>query len=78
MPALSSTGQTSSPRSHYVTLRYEVQGFEPKTHIKLFHSPSIYGIKKEAEIDLFVLDSAPHKPFIRAVYLGRAGQPVRT
>lgn len=64
---------TTTTRSYHVTFRYEVQGFEQKLRVKLFHSPGTYGLKKEGEVDLIVLESAPHKPLIRAVYLGRAG-----
>jgi len=69
----SNSSQTSTTRSYYVTLRYDVRGFDQKISIKLLHSPSTYGIRKDGEVDLLVLDSAPHKPLIRAVYLGRTG-----
>lgn len=64
---------TTTTRSYHVTLRYEVQGLERKLRVKLFHSPGTYGLKKEGEVDLIVLESAAHKPLIRAVYLGRTG-----
>lgn len=69
----SNSSQTTTTRSYHVTLRYDVRGFDQKIRIKLLHSPSTYGIKKDGEVDLLVLDSAPHKPLIRAVYLGRTG-----
>lgn len=66
----SGSTQTRTTRSYHVTVRYEVQGFEQKLRVKLFHSPSTYGLKKEGEVDLIVLESAPQKPLIRSVYLG--------
>lgn len=65
--------RTRTTRSYHVTFRYEVQGFEQKVRVKLFHSPGTYGLKKDGEVDLIVLESAPHRPLIRAVYLGRTG-----
>lgn len=63
--------QTTPTYAYYVSIRYDVRGFDRKVRFKLFHSPSTYGITKGGEVDLLVLDSAPHKPLIRVVYLGR-------
>lgn len=67
----SNSSRTSTTRSYYVTLRYDVRGFDQTIRIRLLHSPSTYGMKKDGEVDLLVLDSAPNKPLIRSVYLGR-------
>lgn len=53
---------------HYVTIRYDLHGDDYKRRFKLPHSPSTYGIKKDSEVDLMVLESLPRKPLIRAVY----------
>ncbi|MFN0199350.1 MAG: hypothetical protein ACKVT0_21580 [Planctomycetaceae bacterium] len=70
-----STIQSTRSRTYayYVSIRYAVHGFDRTVRIKLFMSPSTYGMKKGGEVDLIVLDSVPHKPLIRAVYLGRTG-----
>jgi hypothetical protein len=72
----STSGSTSTIRTrptyvYYVTVRYDVRGGEHTVRVKLPFSPSTYGIKKGGKVDLLVLESAPHKPLIRAVYLGR-------
>ena len=63
--------QRSVTRSYYVTLRYLWRGADQKVRLKLPNSPYTYGLSKGRDVDLIVLDSAPHKPLIRSVYLGR-------
>lgn len=58
-------------RSYYITFSYKMLGAEHTVRQKLPHSASTYGLKQGGEVDLMVLDSRPHKPFIRAVYLWR-------
>lgn len=58
-------------RSYYITLRYTAAGAERKVRLKLPNSGFTYGLVKGKETDLSVLESAPEKPLIRAIYLGR-------
>jgi hypothetical protein len=67
------TIQTTPTYAYYVTIRYAVHGVERKVRLKLPHSPGTYGIKQGGEVDLLALDWMPHKPLIRAVYLGGVG-----
>jgi len=72
----STSGNTNTIRTrptyvYYVTVRYEVRGGEHTVRVKLPFSPFTYGIKKGGEVELMVLESAPHKPLVRAVYVGR-------
>lgn len=69
--SVTSTIRTKPTYVYYVTVRYDVRGDEQTVRIKLPDSPFTYGIRKGEEVDLLVLESAPHKPLIRAVYLGR-------
>ena len=70
----STTMNTSATYVHYVNLRYDVHGDEQKVRLRLPHSPSTYDIKTGGEVDLLVLDSLPHKPLIRSVYLCRSAR----
>lgn len=63
----SNTIKTMPTYAYYVTVRYEVQGAEYKVCFKLMHSPSTYGLKKDGDVELIVLDSAPGNPLIRSV-----------
>lgn len=65
------TSKSVTRYSYYATLRYDMHGRERKVRLKLPNSGFTYGIVKGKETDLVVLDSAPDKPLIRAVYLGR-------
>lgn len=58
-------------RSHYATVRYTVWGRERKVRVKLPNSGFTFGLQKNGEVDLMVLESQPDKPLIRAVYLGK-------
>lgn len=58
-------------RTYYAIIRYTWQGVDKKVRIKLPNAPSVYQAFKGHEIDLILLDSAPDKPLIRVVYLGR-------
>lgn len=58
-------------RSYYATIRYTWQGIDKQVCLKLPSSPSVYGAFKGRELDLMILESAPGKPLIRAVYLDR-------
>lgn len=65
----SHTIRTNPTYAYYVTIRYAMYGVERKVRVKLMHSPSTYGIKQDGEVDLLALESKPHRPLIRAVYL---------
>lgn len=67
----SSTIQTTPTYAYYVTIHYEVRGLERTVRLKLPHSPGTYGLKKDGDVDLLVLESKPYQPLIRAIYLGR-------
>jgi hypothetical protein len=58
-------------RSYYATIRYTWRGIDKQVCLKLPSSPSVYGAFKGRELDLMILESAPGKPLIRAVYLDR-------
>jgi hypothetical protein len=64
--------QRAINRSYYACIRYVWQGVGKKVRLKLPHPPSTYQATKGQEIELLVLDSAPQKPLIRAVYLWRS------
>lgn len=68
------TLKTTPTYAYYVTVRYTVDGFEQKVRVKLPHSPGTYGLKQDGDADLLVLNSMPHKPLIRPLYLGRTGR----
>lgn len=67
--------QTSGPatyrRVYYANIRYAWHGIDREVCIKLPNSASVYSIFKGHPVDLVVLDTAPSKPLIRTVYLGR-------
>ncbi len=63
--------QRSVIRSYYANIRYAWQGVDKKARLKLPYTPSTHQVFKGKEIELIVLDSAPDKPLIRSVYLGR-------
>lgn len=65
-------GKRARTYSYHATLRYTVNGVEKKVRLKLPNSGFTYGMAKGHETDLSVLESAPGKPLIRAVYLGRS------
>ena len=67
-----SSTKPTTRHSYYITLRYTAAGAEHKVRLKLPNSGFTFGLMKGKETDLSVLDSAPDKPLIRAVYLGRA------
>ena len=69
--------KTTPTYVHYVTIRYDLHGDDYKRRFKLPHSPSTYGIKKDGEVDLMVLESLPRSPLIRAVYLETTGPKSR-
>ena len=58
-------------RTYFVTIRYAWNGVDKKVRLKLPLSPSTYQMGKGKEVDLRVLESAPDKPLISIVYLGR-------
>lgn len=57
--------------SYYVTVRFGMLAMEKKVRLKLPHSAFTYGMVKDGETDLIVHESAPEKPLLHAVYLGR-------
>ena len=63
--------QRSYTRTYYVTITYEWKGVEKRIRRRLPNSPSTYQITKDIGVDLIILDSAPDRPLIGAVYLGR-------
>jgi hypothetical protein len=67
-----SHGRKPAPRrSYYATLRYAVHGVDQTKELRLPNSGFTYGLSKGGETDLMVLEWAPTRPLIRAVYLGR-------
>lgn len=69
MHSNTTTMQTTPTYAYYVTVRYTVRGLERKVRFRLPHSPGTYRIKEGGEVDLLALESAPHRPLIREVYL---------
>lgn len=67
----SSTNRFAKTYAYYTSIRYELHGVERKARFKLLHSPSTFGIRKDGAVELLVLDQAPKKPLIRAVYTER-------
>ena len=65
------TSKSVTRYSYYAILRYDMHGKERKVRLKLPNSGFTYGIAKGKETDLVVLDAAPDKPLVRAVYMGR-------
>ena len=63
--------QRSMIRTYYATICYTWQGVDKKVRFKLPNSPGTYGIAKNGDVDLLALESAPGKPLIRQLYLGR-------
>lgn len=60
-------------RTYYATIRYSWQGAENKVRLKLPYSPGTFKVAKGGEVDLILLESAPKKPLMRAVYLDPIG-----
>ena len=60
-------------RTYYATLHYHWKGVTHQVSHSLPHSASTYRIYKGKETDLILLDSAPEKPLIRALYLEQPG-----
>lgn len=63
------TLQTTPTYVYYVTVRYTMRGLERKVRLRLPHSPGTYRITEGGDVDLLALESAPHQPLIREVYL---------
>lgn len=63
------TMMTTPTYAYYVTVRYAMRSIERKVRFRLPHSPGTYRIKEGGEVDLLALESAPHRPLIREVYL---------
>ena len=61
--------QRSKIRTYYATIRYTWQGVSRQVRCWLPFSASNYKIFNGKETDLILLDSAPKKPLIRALYL---------
>jgi len=57
--------------AYYAVIAYAVHGVDKTIRLKLPNSGTTFGLVKGRETDLSVLDWAPGKPLIRAVYLGR-------
>lgn len=57
--------------SWWATVRYMAGGREWRVTLRLPGSGFSYGLAKDGETELSVLDSKPGKPLIRAVYLGQ-------
>jgi len=55
-------------RSYHATVSYTVRGEEQHVTLRLPHDPSHYGMKRGGAVELQVLESAPRKPLVRAVY----------
>lgn len=63
--------QRSIIRTYVVNIRYAWNGVDKQARFKLPLSPSTYKIAKGGKVDLLVHESAPDKPLISIVYLGR-------
>jgi hypothetical protein len=63
--------QRSIIRTYVVDIRYAWNGVEKQARLKLPLSPFTYNISKGGKVDLLVHESAPDKPLISIVYLGR-------
>jgi len=59
--------------SYYVMIRYVWQGTDKTIRRKLVLSPSFFKMYKGKETELILLESAPGRPLIRAVYLETPG-----
>ena len=64
-------GKRSYRYSYYVTVCYFGLGTEHKIRIRLPSAGLTYGLVKGEKTEVSFLQSAPHKPLIRAVYLAR-------
>jgi hypothetical protein len=64
-------GRPIANYAYYTTLRYEMHGRERNASLKLPNSGYTYHLVKGGETELMVLDSAPDRPLIRALYLGK-------
>jgi hypothetical protein len=58
--------------SYYAWIRYTYQGEERTVRLRLPSSGFVFGLAKNHETQVLLLDSKPSKPLIRSVYLGRA------
>jgi hypothetical protein len=58
-------------RTYHAIIRYRWGGVDKTVRLKLPSSPGTFGISKDADVELLALESAPAKPLIRQVYLGR-------
>jgi len=65
------TGKRSYRHSYFATLRFTSGGVERKLRLKLPNSGFTYGLAKGQETDLMVLDTAPSRPLIKAIYINR-------
>lgn len=61
--------KSTTRRSNYATIRYQIRGIERTSRWKLCHSGDTYGLKKGGQAELMMLDGSSGKPLIRAVYL---------
>lgn len=61
--------KSTTRRSNYATIRYQIRGIERTSQWKLCHSGDTYGLKKGGQAELMMLDGSSGKPLIRAVYL---------
>jgi hypothetical protein len=70
----STTSAVRRPQRHayWATVRYAVHGVEREACLRLPNSGFTYGLAKDRETDLMVLDWVPDKPLIRSVYLGKS------
>lgn len=65
------TGKRQRDYTHYAHLSYTCAGQPRQVTLKLPGSGFMYGLVKGKPTEVFVLDSAPLKPLIRAVYFNR-------
>jgi hypothetical protein len=63
--------QRATIRSYIAVVRYTWEGSAREARLRLPNSPFVHGLAKDRDVDLIVHPSAPRKPLIRAVYLGR-------
>ncbi len=63
-----STSKPTYRHTRFVNLRYAIHGAEQQVRLWLPNTGFSYGLVEGREIDLLVLETAPRKPLIRAMY----------
>ncbi len=63
-------GRPAPWRFYWATVRYAVHGVERTVRVKMPNAGFVFGLQKGEETEVVVLDQAPGRPLIRAIYLG--------